>query len=154
MKVFSLAAVTATIKNPYYGNATFGGEQYIKLGGGGKLVDSIKYAFTNNMFNMSSTADGGAVVAHNASKMASINFNIEQTSPHIIILSEFYKWCWVHPELAESEITVRDDTGNIAFEATGVFPVKFPDNEVGSQSSTRDFGFSAVSLIPQESNVG
>lgn len=145
MKVFSLAAVNAVISNDSYGQ--------ISIGGGGKLLDSIGYAFDNAMFTMSSAPDGGAMVAHNASRAGSINFQIEQTSPYIVSLSEFFKWCWAHPESAESTISVTDDTGNMVFDAIGVFPSKFPGNTIQAQQQSRSFDFVAAEINPQERNI-
>ena len=149
MKVYSLAKVAGTLQNDNYGNVNVGA---ISLGGGGKLVDTIQYRFNSDMFSLSCSPDGGAAVAHNNDRSGSISFSIKQTSPHIPILSEYFKWCWDHPEQAEATLVIRDETGNIAFQANGVYPSRFPGNSVSGNVGDRTFEFTAAQIIPQESD--
>ena len=141
-RVLSLASVTITIINETYGR--------ISLGGGGKLIGSISYSFQESAFGMTPSADGGASIAHNKSDAGTISIAFSQTAPQIPDLIRFVRWCKENPHLAESTMTARDLTGNIPFQANGVFPEKIPDNTVGSNVSERTFNFLSTEIIPEE----
>lgn len=153
MQVLSLASVSVKISNANYGNVNLGGNRYIELAGGGKLVDSISYSFTNDMFSVSSTADGGAYVSHNASRAGEISISCNQTSPHVPMLRNFFKWCQANPELAESTLIITDRTGNIACSCTGVFPTKLPEVTVSGTAGSQSFAFGAADIEAQEGNA-
>lgn len=154
MKVFSLSSVRGTLYNEYYGLTSFGGQSYINLGGGQKQIEKISYTYSTDIFSMSSTADGGVVVAHSNDRSGTISIQLQQTSPHIKVLTEFAKWCWANPDKAESTLTVTDDTGNLAFTATQVFIKGIPENAVGSTATERTYTFMAGNIESQESNIG
>lgn len=141
-RVLSLASVTLTIFNDTYGR--------ISLGGGGKSIGTISYSFKDDAFSMSTSADGGASVSHNKSNAGTISISYQQTSPQIPELIRFIRWCKENPHLAESTMTSRDLTGNINFQANGVFPVKIPDNSVASSIGDRTFEFISTEIIPEE----
>ena len=149
MKVFSLSSVRGTLYNEYYGLTSFGGQSYINLGGGQKQIEKISYSYNTDIFSMSSTADGGVVVAHSNDRSGTISIQLQQTSPHIKVLTEF-----ANPDKAESTLTVTDDTGNLAFTATQVFIKGIPENSVGSTATERTYTFMAGNIESQESNIG
>lgn len=142
MKVLSLAAVNVKIANDNFGTLSFGGQ--------GESIGTISYSYTNNMFNMETTADGGAAVSHNASKAATITINILQTSDAAADLAEFFMQCWNNPVIARSQITCSDATNNIDFTAIEAFPVKYPDNQLTDTAAQRTFQFVCRELIPNE----
>lgn len=144
-KVFSLSTVTVVIANDTKGTIT--------IGGAGKLVGNISYAFNEDSFSMESTPDGGAVASYNGSKAGSISLTIKQTSSHIAELTEFITWCKSNPQSAASKITISDPLGNIACIANYVFPVKQPENSVGTTAGDRTFNFIAGEIIPNERSV-
>jgi hypothetical protein len=144
-KVFSLSTVTVVIANDTKGTIT--------IGGAGKLVGSISYAFNEDNFSMESTPDGGAVASFNGSKAGSIALTVKQTSSHIAELTDFITWCKSNPQSAASKITISDPLGNIACTANYVFPVKQPDNSVGATASDRTFNFIAGEIVPNERSV-
>ena len=141
-RVLSLASVTLTIFNDTYGR--------ISLGGGGKSIGTVSYSFEEDAFSMSTSADGGASVAHNKSDAGTISISYQQTSPQIPDLIRFIRWCKENPHLAESTMTSRDLTGNINFQANGVFPIKIPDNTVTGSIGDRTFNFISTEIIPEE----
>lgn len=141
-RVLSLTSITLTIINDTYGR--------ISLGGGGKSIGTISYSFQDEAFSMSTSADGGASISHNKSDAGTISINYQQTSPQIPDLIKFIKWCKENPSLAESTMTSRDLTGNLNFQANGVFPVKIPDNSVSGSVGERSFSFIATEIIPEE----
>lgn len=141
-RVLSLASVTLTIINETYGR--------ISLGGGGKLIGNISYSFQESAFSMSPYADGGASISHNKSDAGTISITFSQTAPQIPDLIRFIRWCKENPHLAESTMTARDITGNIPFQANGVFPEKIPSNSVSSNVSDRTFNFLSTEIIPEE----
>lgn len=141
-KVFSLASVTLTINNENFGNVT--------IGGGGKLLGSVSYSFRNNLFDVTSTADGGAAVSFNKSLAGDVSLSLRQTAEKIDELSEFIKKCRTEPEKAEATITCRDGSGNINFVANGCFPNKIPENTMGETPGDRTFGFVCCEIIPGE----
>ena len=145
MKVFSLTTVTVVIENDTKGNIT--------IGGAGKLVGSVAYDYTENMFTMDSTPDGGYVSNFNGSKAGTISIAIKQTSSHIPELTDFIQWCRSNPELAMSKVTITDTLGNIACTANGVFPNKIPGNTVGRDAQDRTFEFVAGEIISEEINI-
>lgn len=144
-KVFSLSTVTVVIENDTKGAIT--------IGGAGKLVGSVSYAFDNDAYTMESTPDGGAVASYNGSKSGRIGIAFRQTSSHIPELTEFVTWARSNPQAAPSKITISDPLGNIACKANYVLPVKQPDNTVGATASDRTFEFIAGEIIPEERNV-
>ena len=147
-RVLSLASITLTIYNPYYDRISLGGG--LPLGGGGKSMGTVSYSFQEDAFSMSTSADGGASVSHNKSDAGTIKITFAQTSPQIPDLIRFIRWCKENPHLAESTMTSRDLTGNITFQANGVFPVKIPDNTVTGTVGDREFEFIATEIIPEE----
>ena len=144
-KVFSLTTVTMVIDNPTKGTIT--------IGGAGKLVGSVGYAYKNPIFSMDDTPDGGYVASFNGSKAGTISLTLKQTSSHIVELVDFMTWCRENPGLAMSKITISDTLGNIACVANGVFPTSIPANTVGGSAGDRSFGFSAGEIISEERNV-
>ena len=144
MKVFSLSTVNVIITNKNFGQIT--------IGGAGKLLGNVRYGYANEMFKMQTTPDGGAVFDFNKSLAGTISITFKQTSAHIADLVSFIKWCRNNAEVAESSITITDTLGNIACQASGVFPVKIPDNDVGETADTRVFEFNAEEIIPEETN--
>lgn len=144
-KVFSLSTVTVVIANDTKGTIT--------IGGAGKLVGSISYAYTDDNFSMEATPDGGAVASYNASKRGSISIDFKQTSSHIPELTDFIIWAKANPKDAASKITISDPLGNIACIANYVFPVKIPDNTVGASAGSRVFEFIAGEIISNERDV-
>ena len=141
-KVFSLASVNLTI--------TTGRGDQISVGGGGKLLGTVGYDYDNPLFSVTSTADGGAAVSFNKSLAGTISLSFKQTAPTIDILTDYIKWCRENPEKAEATFTCRDNSGNINFEANGVFPAKIPSNNVGENIGERSFNFAACEIIPGE----
>ena len=138
-KVFSLASVNLTIDNEYFGQIT--------ISGGGKLLGSVGYSFANNLFDVTSTADGGAAVSFNKSLAGSVSISFTQTSPKIDEITDFILKCRNEPEKAEATITCRDNSGNINFFANGAFPSKLPDNSMGESPSSRSFSFECCEII-------
>lgn len=145
MKVFSLTTVTVVIENETKGNIT--------IGGAGKLIGSVGYSYSNQMFTMDSTPDGGYVSNFNGSLSGTVSIVIKQTSSHIPELTDFIKWCRSNPGLANSKITITDSLGNIGCVANGVFPVNIPSNSVSGQAQDRTFEFVAGEIIAEEINV-
>lgn len=144
-KVFSLTTVTVVLDNPTRGTIT--------IGGAGKLVGQVSYGYTNNIFSMDDTPDGGYVASFNGSKAGSVSISLKQTSSHIAELIDFMMWCRENPGLAMSKITISDTLGNIACVANGVFPAKIPENAVGETVSDRRFEFVAGEIISEERNI-
>ena len=144
-RVFSLTTVTVVIENDTKGSIT--------LGGAGKLVGSVSYAFSDAAFTMDSTPDGGYVSSFNGSKAGTISITIKQTSSHIPELTDFVTWCRSNPSLANSKITISDTLGNIACVANGVFPERQPNNTANATASDRTFTFVAGEIIPEEREV-
>ena len=144
--VYSLAAVTATINNPTYGN--------IEFGGGNQSIGSIGYSFREKAFAMKQYADGGATVSHNKSKAGNISITIAQTSSKYRELARFAKWCSLNPGLAESTLTVRDSSiGIMKFSAYGVFPEQEPDEEVGAEVGDITVSLLAANIVTDKSGV-
>ena len=141
-KVFSLTTVTVVIENATKGNIT--------IGGAGKMVGSVGYRYSNDIFSMDTTPDGGYVGNYNGSKAGSINIKLKQTSSHIPELTDFIQWCRSNPQLAMSNITVTDSLGNIACSASGVLPVKIPDNDASERAGDRTFEFLAGEINSEE----
>lgn len=144
-KVFSLSSVMVTISNNDFGNTTFGYK--MSLGGGGKLIGSIKYSYAKDLFTQETTADGGAVVSFNKSLAGTISIDITQTSVYIPQLVEFVNWCRNNPEKAFSQITITDTAGNIQCTANNVTPVRIPDNTISGTAGSRTFDFNAKEII-------
>ena len=149
MKVFSLAAVTMVLTNPNYA-----GGSIITIGGGGNGVGSIGYAYNSEMFNISALADGGYGASHNNNRSGNVTLQLQQTSATIADLTDFLLWCWDNPTLAASSITVRDNVGNINFEAIDVLPQKLPDNTVNETVGNRTFTFLAGKITSKENQGG
>lgn len=141
-RVFSLASVNATIENEYFGQIT--------IGGGGKLLGTISYDYDNSLFDITSTADGGAAVSFNKSLAGKVSISFRQTAPKIDELTDFIMKCRTEPEKAESTITCRDNSGNINFYATGVFPTRIPSNSMGERIGDRTFDFGCCEINPGE----
>lgn len=143
MKVISLASMNVSIVNDNY-------DELISFGGGGKQIGSASYGFSNNIFSMDSSADGGYSVSHNASKSGNFSFSIQQTSPVVDTLCKYILWCRDNPELASATITVSDSTGII--NATGIdcVPTTYPENALGDSAQSRTFTFAAGIITPQE----
>jgi hypothetical protein len=142
-KVFSLASVTLTIN-------TGRGDQ-ITIGGGGKLLGSVGYSYdSSSMFDISTTADGGAAVSFNKSLAGTISITFKQTAPTIDELVKYILWCRNNPENAEATVKCIDNSGNINFTATGVFPKSIPQNTVSDSAGDRTFDFAACEIIPEE----
>lgn len=144
MKVFSLSTVNVVITNSTYGQIT--------IGGSGKLLGEVRYGYVNDLFRMQTTPDGGAVFDYNKSLAGTINITFKQTSYHIAELLDFIRWCRNNPQSAESSITITDTLGNIACQASAVFPSKIPDNSVTETASDRTFDFHAGEIISEEAN--
>lgn len=141
VRVYSLTTVTVTLINRNNGAK-------ITIGGNNNTVGNISYDFSNSMFGLESTPDGGAAVSFNKSKAGTINITFKQTSPKIQELTEFLKWCWQNPKLAESTLTIQDTLGIVQCEANGVFPDKYPGNSAGPTAGDRAFGFIASEINP------
>lgn len=140
-KVFSLASVNVTIN-------TQRGDQIV-IGGGGKLLGTVSYSYDNSLFDIFSTADGGAGATFNKSLAGKITFDFKQTSPLIDTLTDYILWCRANPEKAEATVKCTDNSGNINFSATGVFPSSIPDNSVTETAGNRSFKFGACEIIPE-----
>ena len=144
VKTISLASFVLTLTNPNRGDQ-------IQIGGGGKLIGSCTYSYANDMFNMTSTPDGGAVGSHNASKFATVTITFTQTSPDIDTLQNYIMWCYTNPELAgDASITAKDSSSIMAFSATGCLPQRIPDNTLGDTPQQRQFTFLCAELTPNE----
>lgn len=141
-KVFSLTTVTMVIENTTKG--------IITIGGAGKMVGSVGYAYKNDIFSMDDTPDGGYVANFNSSKAGTVSVRLRQTSSHIAELTDFIKWCRSNPQLAMSNITISDALGNIACSASGVFPVKIPNNDANETAGDRTFEFLAGEIDSEE----
>lgn len=142
MKLLSLASVNVKIANQTLGNLSFGGD--------GEALGTISYSYTNNMFNMETTADGGAAVSHNASRAATITISIIQTSDACADLADYISKCWDNPVAAGAVMTCCDGTNNIDFVAADVFPAKYPDNQIAETPAQRSFQFVCARLVPNE----
>ena len=143
--VFSLTTVSVVITNPIYGQIT--------IGGAGKMVGSVGYAYNADAFSMEHTPDGGYVANFNNDKSGEINLSIKQTSSHIQELTDFINWCRSNPVNAMSTLKITDPLGNIAASASGVLPTKIPDNQVGESLSDRQFKFLAGEINSEERTV-
>ena len=141
MRVLSLAKVSVSIENSELGKLSFGANKSISISGGGNSLGSIGYAYENEIFKITSTADGGAAASHNASKAATVTIAIKPTSPVIKELNDFIRWCWVNPTQAASKLTIIDETGNICATAYNILPKKIPDNTVNEEIGERSFDF-------------
>ena len=144
-KVFSLTTVTVVLNNPTKGTIT--------IGGAGKQVGSIGYRYTNDIFSMDTTPDGGYAGNFNGSKAGSINIRLRQTSSHVPELTEFIEWCRSNPQLAMSTLNITDSLGNICCSANGVLPTKIPDNDLGEKVGDRAFEFLAGEINSEERNA-
>ena len=147
MKVVSLASANITINNSNRGDI-------ISFGGGGKQIGSISYGFTDNIFDMSTTKDGGYAASHSASRAGTITISFSQTSEHIDTLCEYILWCRDNPELAGAGITIADSTGIINMEAKDCVPQNDPQNELGESITNRQFTFLCGVIIPKEYVAG
>ena len=143
MKVISLASMNVSIVNDNY-------DELISFGGGGKQIGSASYSFTNDMFRMNTSADGGYSVSHNASKSGTVSIDIQQTSPVVDTLCKYILWCRDNPELASATITISDSTGIINVTGVDCVPTSYPGNSVGESAATRNFSFAVGVLTPQE----
>lgn len=144
-KVFSLTTVSVIITNTVYGQIT--------IGGAGKMVGSVRYAYDKDAFSMESTPDGGYVANFNNDKSGSIEIDIKQSSSHVVELTNYINWCRNNPSQAMSSIKITDPLGNIACSANGVWPTKIPDNGVTESVGDRNFKFIAGEIISEETNV-
>lgn len=141
-KVFSLSNVNVTL--------TTGRGDQISIGGGGKLLGTVSYEYDNSLFDITTSADGGAAVSFNKSLAGTITFDFKQTAPTISVLVDYIMWCRNNPDKAEASLTCRDDSGNIPFSANGVFPNNIPGNTVSETVGNRSFKFKACEIIPEE----
>lgn len=142
-KVYSLASVTLTFVR---------GNNRLTIGGGAKQIGQISYTYSNDSFTMSATADGGYGVSHNASRNGGISVQVQQTSPHVAELTEFFNYAHDNPLNAECTCSCIDLTGNMVFQANGVFPQKLSENTVAATIGSRTFNFVAGEIIQQEQN--
>lgn len=144
VKTISLASFVLTLNNPNRGDQ-------INIGGGGKLIGNVTYSYENNMFSITSTADGGVVGSHNASLAGNVAIQFTQTSPDIDNLVNYILWCRSNPDLAgDATISAKDSSGVFAFTASGCLPQKIPDNTMQETAATRSFVFLCAELIPNE----
>lgn len=143
-KLVSLSTVSLTINNPNY--------EQIVIGGGGKMVGSVKMSRTNDAFSMEGSPDGGYAVGYSKNRLGSFSIQLSQASSIVARLTRFINWCEANPNLAESTITVTDTLGNIQGFGSGVFPNKIPDNEVGDSLGSRTFDFMAGNIVFEEGN--
>lgn len=141
-KVLSLADVVVTITNDIKG--------IITIGGGGKQLGSVGYSFFSEIFQLSSTADGGAAVSHNKSKAGNVVISIQQTSPHVGEIVDYIRWARDNPYSAESTITIRDQSGLIACTASGCFPQQIPENSINATVSARNFTWVCAEINSEE----
>jgi len=145
-KVYSLTTVRVVITNELKGET-------ITIGGNGTLLGTVSYDYTDDMFSIDTSPDGGYSSNFSASKAGKVNITLKQTSSKVEELINFIQWCRSHPESAMSKITISDTLGNIACTANGVFPIKVPGNSASSAAGDRTFEFVAGEIESEERNI-
>ena len=146
MNVYSLADVHITIMNDSTG-------EQIALGGGGENLGSVGYSYDRDMFGMTVTPDGGAVVSVNKSKAGTIDLSFTQGCPYIAELTRYFNWCRENHLKASATITGADSVGNINFTAINCFPVRIPANRMGEAPTERTFQFKSTQIDSLEAMV-